>query len=78
MGEDGIELVNVFNEVEKRGSQRYNTEGLNKLAKDVPKAHEYDRAVKAALVNWITGIAQGLVEHGTEGGFDAWRDLYYR
>ena len=44
----------------------------------MPKALEYDRVVKAALLNWILGIAQGLVEHGTEGGLDAWRKLYHR
>ena len=77
MGEDGVELVNALNEVEQPGNQTYIAEDLSKLAKDVPKAHEYDRAVKVVFVNLIIGIPQGL-EHGTEGSFDVWRNLFNR
>ena len=29
-------------------------------------------------MNWTSGVAQGLVKHGTEGGLDAWRKLYHK
>ena len=71
MGEDGTELVNIFNDIEELGTKRYIAEGVNRLAREVRKAQEYDRAIKAALANWTSGIAQGFVEHGAESGFDA-------
>ena len=77
-GEDGEELLKHLNDIEKLGNEKFTNEDLHNFAKEVPKALEYDRVVKAALLNWISGIAQGLVEHGTECGFDAWRKLYHR
>ena len=78
MGQEGEEVVVILNEVEKRGSNKYTRGDLARFAKDVPKAIEYDRSIKVALSNWTAGLAQGLVEHGTECGFDAWRKLYNR
>ena len=78
MGDDGIELVNVLNDVEKYGNKKYTNEDLNEFAKKVLKAIEYDRAIEVALANWTAGIAQGFVEHGAEGGLDAWRTFYNR
>lgn len=43
-----------------------------------PKAEEFNRAVDAALLNWISGIAKGLVQHNVANGLDAWRKLYHR
>ena len=39
---------------------------------------EYDRAIKTALLNWISGIAQSIIIYGVGGGFDAWREFYNR
>ena len=51
---------------------------LARFTREMLKATEYDRSIKVALTNWTQGIAQGLVEHGTECGFDAWRKLCNR
>ena len=48
------------------------------MADIYPKAYEYARAVQAALLNWTEGAAHGLVEHGCDNGFDAWRRLCNR
>lgn len=73
---DGEELVAILNKVEKFCNNKYTLKDLAKLAKDAPEAREYDRSIKAELLNRTSGIAQGLIEYGTEGGFDAWRKLY--
>ena len=51
---------------------------LKKLVAKYPKAKEFNRAVTAALLNWTSGIAKGLVQHNVANGFDAWRKLYHR
>ena len=78
MGREGEQVVSIFDTVEKLGNKKYTSSDLARFIKDLPEAMEYDRSVKAALLNWTPGIAQGLVEHGTECGFDAWRKLYNR
>ena len=42
-----------------------------------PKMAEYNRAVLAALLNYTSGIARGMVEYGVENGVDARRRFYY-
>ena len=78
MGQEGEEVVAILNAVERRGYAKYITSGLVKITQQMVKAIEHDRSIKVALLNWTSGIAQGLVEHGTESGFDAWRKLYNR
>ena len=48
------------------------------MAKEYQQLYEYDKSIKAALMNWISGVARGLVTHGTEGGLDAWRKVYHK
>ena len=76
MGEDGEDLLEILDIVEKFGKRIFTTAHLKELKKKRPKAYQYDRAVNAALLNWTGGIAQGLVRFGTQGGLDAWRKLY--
>ena len=78
MGMDGEDLLELLDVVEKRGKHKITRQLLSKIAKEYPKAYEYDRSIKAALMNWTSGVAQGLVKHGTEGGLDAWRKLYHK
>ena len=78
MGQEGEEVVVILDAVERRDNRKYTTSDSAKLTLKVPKAIEYDRSIKVALLNWTSGIAQGLVEHGIECGFDAWRKLYNR
>ena len=42
------------------------------------KAEEFNRAIKAVLLNWTSGIAKGLVQHNVTNRLDAWRKLYHR
>ena len=78
MGQEGEQVVSIPNTMETLGNKKYTMLDLERFTRDVLKAMEYDRLIKAALFNWTSGIAQGLVEHGTECGFDAWRKLYNR
>ena len=78
MGVDGDELLDILDLVEKRGKHKFTKLLFNKMAKEYPNVCEYDMSIKAALMNLIPGVAQGLVKHGTEGGLDAWRKLYHK
>ena len=78
MGQDGDELAIILDEIEKRGNTKVDKSKLNELAEEFPKIHEYDRAIEAALLNWTSGVANGLIKHGVEGGLDAWRKLYHK
>lgn len=71
MGVDGEDLLDMLDVMQKRGKNKFNRHLFNKVAKEYPKVYEYDRSIKAALMNWTAGVAQGLVKHGTEGGLDA-------
>lgn len=77
-GEDGEELLKILDHIETYGDQKFTSANLRALAGIYPKAYEYARAVNAALLNWMEGAAQGLIEHGCENGLDAWRRLYNR
>ena len=76
MGKDGDELLEILDVMEKLGGRKFTRQLLAEYHKDYPKIYEYDRVVKAALLNWTAGLAQGLVTYGNEGGLDAWRKMY--
>ena len=78
MGQDGEELFIILDEMEQFGNTKVEKIRLNNLSEECPKVYEYDRAIKAALLNWTSGVAQGLVKHRVEGGMDAWRKLYHK
>ena len=78
MGADGEDLLELLDLVEKRGKYKVSKQLLINIAKEYPKIYEYDRSIKATLLNWASGVAQGLVKHDTEGGLDAWRKLYHK
>lgn len=75
-GQDGEELLNILDHVEAYGENKFSNINLKALADVYPKAYEYARAMQAALLNWTEGVAHGLVEHGCDNSFDAWRRLY--
>ena len=77
-GKDGEELLDILDEVEQCGDDKFTKEDLKDIANRCPKIYQYDRAVKLALLNYITGTAHGRVKYGVEGGLDAWRELYNR
>ena len=56
------------------------TRGNHEITKEqlCPEAYEYDRAVKVALLRFMSGIAKGLVRFGAESGLDVWRKLHRR
>ena len=76
-GEDGELLLVILTEVETWGGTTFNEEQLKEMARQYPKVAEYNRAIMSVLLNYITGIAKGMVEYGVENGFDAWRRLYH-
>ena len=78
MGMDGEDLLELLDVVEKKRKHKLTRQLLSKVAKEYSKAYEYDLPTKAALMNWTSGVAQGLVKHGTEGGQDAWRKLCHK
>ena len=77
-GVDGEVLLGVLDKVEKMGGATFTNELLAELTIKYPKAGEWNRAITAALLNWTTGIAKGLIQHNVANGLDAWRKLYHR
>ena len=77
-GHDGEELLNILNEIEQCGDEKFTKDDLKELSTRYPKAYQYDRAVRLALLNYTTGVAQGRVKYGVECGLDAWRKVYNR
>ena len=75
-GQDGEVLLKVLDKIEKLGASRYTNEQLEELIKVYPKAVEFEIAIKTALLNWTSGIANNMVRFGICNGFDAWRKLY--
>lgn len=67
--------MEILDEIEKLVNKTFIKEDMKRLIKEVLKAAEYDRSIEVALLNWTSGVAQGLVKYGTEGGLDAWRKL---
>ena len=77
-GADGDLFLLELDKVEKMGAQAFINELLQELISRYPKAAGWNRAIKAALLNWTSGIATGLVQHNVANGFDAWRKSYNR
>ena len=77
-GQDGEELIEALDLVESSPGEKIISNYLDNLFKLRPKVYEYSREVKAASMNWIGGVAKGLVRHGVENGPDAWRKLYHK
>lgn len=75
MDEDGAQLLIILDGVETFGKKAFTNTQLEELRHQCPKAVQYDRAIEAALLNWTSGIAQGFVRHGAQGGLDAWRKV---
>ena len=76
MGEDGEQLLKILHWVETFGKKTLTITHLSKLCLQCLKAKQYDRSIKAALLKWTAGVAQGLVKYGTQCGLDALRKLY--
>ena len=76
-GADGEQLLEILDSVEKYGAMKFDNEKLKILTSKYHKVSEYNRAIKSLLLNYTTGIAKGMVEHGVENGLDAWRRLYH-
>ena len=77
-GVDGEELLYILDKVERMGANTSTNELLKDFTVVNPKAEELIRAVNAALLNWISGIAKGLAPHNVSNGLDAWRKLCHR
>ena len=77
-GADGDTVLTILDKVEKMGTNTFTNQMLKELTGIYSKAPEYDRAIRAALLNWTSGIAKGLVQHNVANGLDAWRKLYNR
>ena len=74
----GKELLDILDEVEQCGDDKFIEDHLKETVIKRPEVYQYDRAVRLALRNYITGVAHGRVKYGVEFGFDAWRKLYNR
>ena len=73
--------INIADEIERDlllDDLSFTNEMLKELTGVYSKAPEYDRAIRAALLNWTSGIAHNIVKYNVEGGLDAWRKLYSR
>ena len=77
-GAEGDTLLTILDKVEKMGANTFTNELLIELKIKYPKADEWNRVIMAALLNWTSGIAKGLVQHNVANGLDAWRKLYHR
>lgn len=77
-GKEGEDLLDVLDHVESFGGEKFTNAYLNNLHKQRPKVYEYSRAIRAALMNWIGGIAKGLIKHWVDNGLDAWRKLSHK
>ena len=77
-GAEGDTLLIILDKVEKMGANTFTNELFTELKTKYPKADEWNRAIMAALLNWTSGIAKGLVQHNVANGLDAWRKLYHR
>lgn len=53
-GKAGDDLLQILDDVEKLGAEKFTKEDLEELAEEHPKAYEYDRAIKLALLNFTT------------------------
>lgn len=62
-GQDGDVVVELLDRVEKFGARRFRRELLNKLKPQLLKIYAYDRATRAALLNWTSGIANRIIKY---------------
>ena len=74
-GSDGEVLLQILDKVETMGINKYINELLQEVVKACPKVAEFDIAVKSALLNWTSGVANRTVKYGVCNGLDAWRKL---
>ena len=77
-GKDGDELLNILDDVEQCGDEKFTKEDLRSTSIRHPKVYQYDRAVMLALLRYTTGTAYARVTYGVECGLDAWRTFYNR
>ena len=77
-GAEGDNLLEVIEEIETYGATTFDNDKRQGLARLYPKVAEYNWAIMFRLLNYITSIAKGMVEHGVEHGLDAWRWVYHR
>ena len=77
-GADGEKLLRVLDKFEVLGRHKYTNEQLQTAIAKNFKVAEFDAAIKAALLNWTTGTAHIVIQHGVNNGFDVWRKLYNR
>ena len=75
-GVDGERLNMIFTWAEKQGDKTITDRHLEKLERYIRKIWEYNRAIHAALKNWIDGDAKRLIKYEVAGGLDAWRKMY--
>ena len=43
-----------------------------------PKVAEFETAIKAALLNWTSGVVNNMIKYGVLNGFDVWRTLHHK
>ena len=67
-GQDGDIVVELFDRVEKFGARKVRRDVLGKLKPQILKIDDYDRSIRAALLNWTSGIASNIVKYNVEGG----------
>ena len=75
-GDDGEILLDILTQVETWGAESLDNAKLAELARQHPKASEFNRAIMSVLLNYISGNAKAMVEYGADNGFDAWRRFY--
>ena len=61
-------MLDILDEVEKMDKTKPTKQQLNTLVTEYPKTIEHDRSIKAALLNWTSGVAQGLTEAWSRRG----------
>ena len=75
-GKHGMTFDKVLTWAENRGDRPIIDDISAKFEEKITNIWEYNRAIQAALRNWIEGDANKLVKYGSNGGTDAWRRLY--
>ena len=63
-GFDGELLLHILDAIEVLGNTKYINEQLQESAKMCLKVTEFEVAIKAALLNWTSGIASNLARYG--------------
>ena len=77
-GVDGDIILSILDNIEKMGSATFTNDMLTELTTNYSNAEEFDRAIRVALLNWISGISKGLVQYNVANGLDSLRKLYHR